>query len=80
MKTAECPNCGQTVELVDTMDAYPPIPYSAWPERWAIDHSDGRTIMFCPTLVDRDENEPCGTPIEEFGLPDYPWYEDGAAS
>ena len=61
-----CPGCGWTHEMLDTMDAYPPIPYSAWPERWSIHDGEGRGLMFCPG---------CETPVEDFDLPDYPWKE-----
>lgn len=71
-----CPECGVVHELIDTMDAYPPIPTHAWPERWSIHNGEGRGLMFCPTLVDRDENEPCGCPIEEWDLEPYPWQEE----
>ncbi len=63
---AACPDCGTVHEMIDLMDESPPIPRSAWPERWSIHDGEGRGLMFCPV---------CDEPVENFGLPDYPWKE-----
>lgn len=73
-----CPDCGTVLELLDMMDAYPPIPLSAWPERWSIHNGEGRGLLFCPALPDPKyaPDEPCGCPIEDFDLEPYPWEEE----
>lgn len=40
MVDARCPHCGEPVELCDTMDANPPIPYMGWPDRWGVNRDE----------------------------------------
>jgi hypothetical protein len=66
-----CPACGRTHTITDLTDAWPPIPYSAWPERYALDDGEGGRYVECA----------CGELLEHddikrlLGLPDFPWRE-----
>ena len=63
-RSIACPGCGRVHDLRDMMDDYPPIPVSAWPERWSLVDED-RTLFECE----------CGVLAEDIvaGLPPYPW-------
>jgi hypothetical protein len=66
-----CPACGRTHTITDLTDAWPPIPYSAWPERYGLDDGEGGRYVECA----------CGELLEHddikrlLGLPDFPWRE-----
>lgn len=40
MTTVKCPHCGTELDLCDTMDANPPIPYTSWPDRWGVSRDE----------------------------------------
>lgn len=53
--TPRCPACGREVELYDTLDQYPPIPYHAWPERWVVSNGEGGAATECGCGAEFDE-------------------------
>jgi hypothetical protein len=63
--------CGEVLELLDTMDANPPIPYSAWPDRWHVHNGEGGSLSVCPGCEEWLEPEELAAAA---GLErDYPW-------